>query len=184
VFGVEESQIICTNLALIRQDVDHAYQQYLDWSHHGHPSVIEPVHTGQPGRPAYYIDPSFLQWAYTSHSISSISQFLGISRGSVRNALLAHGIAEPQTSPFISDDRNRDQKDLEAETPLADHDFVLDPLLSGTDMPQSQSIFHHESTSQPTSSSAHHSNDGLRITSFTGPLSAINDAELMQNLIR
>ena len=51
----------------MQQDVDHAYQQYFDHSHHGYPSVIESVHTGQPEQPAYHINLSFLQWAYTSH---------------------------------------------------------------------------------------------------------------------
>ena len=153
----------------MQQDVDHAYQQYLDHSHHGYPSVIESVHTGQPGRPAYHIDPSFLQWAYTSRSISSISRFLGISRGSVRNALLVYGLVEPQISPFISQDMGTDQE--ETGTLSTEHDFVLDPLLSVPDQPDP----HHESALQSTPGPAHHDNAGPRITSFTGPLSTIDD---------
>ena len=157
----------------MHQDIDRAYQQYLDHSHHGYPSVIESVHTGQPGRPAYHIDPSFLQWAYTSRSISSISRFLGISRGSVRNALLNYGLAEPQISPFISQDISTDQE--ETGTLSTEHDFVLDPLLSVPN--ESASDLHHESALlQPTP--ANNNINEPRITSFTGPLSAINDDDL------
>jgi hypothetical protein len=145
------------------QDVDHSYQQSLDQSHHGHPSVIESVHTGQPGQPSYHIDADFLQWAYTTRSISSISRFLGISRGAVRNALLAYGIAEPQISPFISQDSQED-----TATPLSEHDFILDPLLP---MP----VLQPESHSGPSSSL----NQGSQqITSFTGPLSVISGEDL------
>lgn len=138
----------------MQQDVDHSYRQFLDQSHHGHLSVIEPVYTGQPGRPSYHIDPDFLQWAYATRSISSISRFLGISRGSVRNALLAYGMAEPQISPFQTG-----MVEEEAGTPLAEHDFLLDPNLP---MP---------AVSEPQAAAQ-------RITSFTGPLSVIGDAEL------
>jgi hypothetical protein len=82
------------------------------------------LYTGQPGRPSYHIDSDFLQWAYATCSISSISRFLGISRGSVRNALLAYGMAEPQISPFQTG-----MVEEEAGTPLAEHDFLLDPDL-------------------------------------------------------
>ena len=154
----------------MHQDVDRAYHQYLDHSHHGYPLVIESVHTGQPGRPAYHIDPSFLQWAYMSRSISSISRFLGISRGSVRNALLDYGLAEPQISPFISQDISTMTYQEETE-----HDSILDPLLSVPN--QSASDFHNESALlQPTPE--HSGINGPRITSFTGPLSVINDGDL------
>jgi hypothetical protein len=141
----------------MHQDINHSYQQYLDHSHHGHPSVIESTHTGQRGRPAYHIDPDFLQWAYATRSISSISRFLGISRRSVRNAVLAHGLAEPQISPFIGQDSSIDQDDSQPSTQQPGHDFVLDPLLSVPDQPVLQQD---------------------HITSFTGPLSVINDEEL------
>lgn len=144
----------------MQQDVDHLYRQSLDQSHHGHPSVIESVHTGRPGRPSYHIDADFLQWAYSNRSISSISRFLGISRGAVRSALLAYGIAEPQISPFISQDTGS-QGDTGTSTPQSEHDFILDPLLS---VPALQP----ELNSEPP----------LQITSFTGPLSVISDEDL------
>lgn len=148
--------MIQTNLALMQQDIGHTYQRYLDQSHHGHPpSVIESIHTGQPVRPSYSIDPEFLQWAYQTRSIASISRFLGISRDSVRNALLAYGIPEPQISPFASQDQSKG----ESEIPSAEHDFLLDPILP-----------------QATPSSSNHNMP--RITSFTGSLLAISNTDL------
>ena len=132
----------------MQEDIDHSYRQYLDHSHHGHPSVIETTHTGQRGRPAYHIDPAFLQWAYSTRSISSISRFLGISSRSVRNALLAYGLAEPQISPFIGQESSINQND--PNTQQTNHNFILDPLLPSPDQP----ALHQEC-----------------VTSFTGPLS-------------
>jgi len=61
------------NLALLHHDIQLAYRESLDLSHHGHPEVVETVYTDRQGRLAYHIDPAFLEWAYTQHSTSSIS---------------------------------------------------------------------------------------------------------------
>jgi len=54
-----------TNLALMCNDICQAHDEALNESHHGHPTIVEVVHTGQPGRPAIVIDPDFLCWAYS-----------------------------------------------------------------------------------------------------------------------
>lgn len=154
----------------MQQDVEHSYQQYLDHSHHGHPSVIETAHTGRPGRPAYHIDPDFLQWAYATRSISLISRFLGISRRSAWNAVLAHGFADPQISPFVDQDSNSEQSSNGTATRQNDHNFLLDPLLPIPDQPDS-SLLQNETHSYS------EDNRGC-ITSFTGPLSVITDEAL------
>ena len=80
-------------------DVHQRHQQALDESHFGHPTVIETVYTGSRGRPSIQIDPEFLRWAYSLHSIENISIFLGVSRCLVRLQLLEYGIVEPQQQP-------------------------------------------------------------------------------------
>jgi hypothetical protein len=121
--------------------------------------VIESVHTGRPGQPSYHIDADFLQWTYSNRSISSISRFLGISRGAVHSALLAYGISEPQIIPFISQDT---VSQGDNNTPQSEHNFILDPLLS---VP----VLQPELNSEP-SSSLHQ-----QITFFAGLMSVIND---------
>jgi len=85
----------------MQDDIRLQYNQTLDESHHGHPTVVHLVHTGARGRPSIAIDPDFLRWAYTHRSTSAIGRFLGVSRRVVRDALIDHGIATPQTSPFV-----------------------------------------------------------------------------------
>lgn len=140
-----------------------AYRESLDQSHHGHPALVETVYTDGPGRPAYRIDPNFLQWAYTHRSTSAIARFLGISRRAVRNALIANGIAQPQLSPFLTQDNNGSESqeetgisdEQELEDPQAD--FLLDPILPI-----------QQASGTPTQ----------QITSFTGPLSMISNSDL------
>lgn len=88
------------NLAAIQTDLRLQYSALIEASHHGRPVLVERIHSGRPGRPSIHIDPSFLQWAYSMRSVSSISRFLGVSRTVVRQALLDYGIAEPQQAPF------------------------------------------------------------------------------------
>jgi len=126
------------------------------------------VYTGGPGCPAYWIDPDFLQWAYTHRSTSAIGRFLGVSRRAVRNALLANGIAQPQISPFLTQDNNGSES--QEETGISDEqelvgepqasDFLLDPILP---IPQTQN---------------------QAITSFTGPLSMISNDDLDAVILR
>src|ERR1700759_1314267 len=101
IFEPEEHGIIMQSLAIMQHDVQQQYQQSVNESHHGYPTVMETIHTGQRGRPSIHIDPEFLQWAYSLRSISSIASFLGVSRGLVRQQLVEHGIAEPQSQPFM-----------------------------------------------------------------------------------
>ncbi|KAJ7025356.1 hypothetical protein C8F04DRAFT_1191496 [Mycena alexandri] len=100
IFPAEELETLWTNLGLMLNDVQIGYQQVLDASHHGHPTVVERVHTGWPGRPRVVIDPNFLQFAHEHRSTSGIGRFLNVSRGVVRSALLRQGLVEPQAAPF------------------------------------------------------------------------------------
>lgn len=76
------------------EDARISYQQSVDRSHSGHPTVIHRVQTGRRGRPAIEIDPQFLQWAHNRRSISSLARFLGIGRTTLRNALLQQGLLQ------------------------------------------------------------------------------------------
>src|SRR6266481_722608 len=95
-FDPLELETLQMNLTLMQQDIRLQYQQALDESHHGRPTVVEHIHTGERGRPRIYIDPDFLRWAYGHRSTSGIARFLDVDRSVVRNALLEYGIAEPQ----------------------------------------------------------------------------------------
>jgi len=101
IFMAAEHDTIMQSLAIMRNDVRQQYEQTINESHHGHPAIVETVHTGQRGRPSLQIDREFLQWAYTLRSVSSIARFLDVSRGLVRQQLVEHGIAEPQSQPFM-----------------------------------------------------------------------------------
>ncbi|KAJ7024980.1 hypothetical protein C8F04DRAFT_1191896 [Mycena alexandri] len=100
------------------------YQQVLDASHHGHPTVVERVHTGRPVRPRVVINPNFLQFAHEHRSTGGIGRFLNVSRGVVRSALLRQGLVEPQAAPFA----DPPSKSTEVpEAPLGLEDDILDP---------------------------------------------------------
>ncbi|KAK7015971.1 hypothetical protein R3P38DRAFT_2718683, partial [Favolaschia claudopus] len=119
IFPAEELATLQQNLALMLNDIQIQYQQALDASHHGRPTVVSRVHTGQRGRPRIEIDPQFLQFAHEHRSTTGIGRFLGVSRSTVRSALLQHGLAVPQPAPFID------------ESPLpviSEPDEILDPL--------------------------------------------------------
>lgn len=141
-------------------DVRQQHQQALDESHFGHPTVIETVYTGSRGRPSIQIDPEFLRWAYSLHSIENISIFLGISRRLVRQQLLEYGIVEPQQqpsnlapplpSPHVVEQQGENDDDL------------LDPVLS-TNV---TSLLASATSSQPI------------ITSYTAPQTDISDDDL------
>lgn len=137
----------------MQADIHLQYEQAVDESHHGHPTVIQTVQTGSRGRPAYEIDPEFLCWAYSLRSTSSIARFLGISRAVVRTALLEHGIAVPRQQPATLAAYNN------AHHPPNEEDYLVDP-----EQPQD--------SGQPPP-----------ISSYTGPLSTITDDELDNLLI-
>jgi hypothetical protein len=127
---VAELEMIRSNISGMQNDVRLQYQETLDASHHGRPVIVEAVHTGRRGRPSIHIDPDFLRWAYTLRSTASISRFLHVSRSTVRNALLEHGIAEPQAFPlsFASHDSESQSESGENETAVESGDDLLDPL--------------------------------------------------------
>lgn len=140
-FGEEEFLAITLNVTSLQSEVRLLYDQARDKSHHGRPSVIEVVYTGNTGRPSYRIDRDFLTWAYTVRSTAGIAHFLGVSRNVVHSALLDYGIAQLQVNPFVDRTEGQNTED--------DNDF-LDP--AGPAMGA--------------------------ISSYTGPLLAINDEEL------
>ncbi|KAJ6450642.1 hypothetical protein C8R45DRAFT_1057192 [Mycena sanguinolenta] len=149
IFSPEEFSVFQTSLSAMRLDL------------HG------------PGRPRIYIDPDFLRWAYGQRSTASISRYLGVGQATVRNALLEHGIAQPQENPFqppTEDDTNDEGEadDINDST----HDNILDPTLpiplAGEFPPEVEEL---ATPSQPA-------------TSFTGPVSAISDDDLDTLLIR
>ncbi|KAJ7877930.1 hypothetical protein B0H14DRAFT_3083044 [Mycena olivaceomarginata] len=105
-----------------------------------------------------------------ARSTASISRFLRVGRTTVRNALLEHGIAQPQESPFQQVDPPSPPASTEDTDP--NDDDILDPDLpipsAGEFPPEVQNMV---PSSQPT-------------TSFTGPVSEISDDELDMLLLR
>lgn len=162
-FPAEELATLQTNLALMLNDVQVQYQQALDASHHGHPTVMERMHTGQRGRPRIEIDPGFLEFAHEHRSTSGIARFLGVSRGTVQSALLREGFVQVQTAPFV-DDPSPDQPHSADEEP----DDILDPDLP---IPNNLPPDLENAAPAPTSESA-------------GGLSTIADWELDSLLLR
>ncbi|KAJ7268110.1 hypothetical protein B0H12DRAFT_996671, partial [Mycena haematopus] len=102
VFSPEELDVLQISMAAMQNDIQLEYRDAIDASHNGRPSVIWSVPTGGRGRPRIVIDPDFLRWAYSQRSTASIHRFLGVSRDTVRRALLEYGIASPQSDPFLA----------------------------------------------------------------------------------
>lgn len=163
VFDAEELRTLQTNLALMRDDIRAQYQLALDQSHHGHPTIVETIYTGQRGRPRIYIDPDFLRWAYNHRSTSGIARFLHVDHSVVRNALLEYGIAQPQADPFA-----RDSPEPESTTAADEQDELLDP-----DLPAPRTI-----PADVRNATLSSSEGTTYTTSYTGPLSAISDNDL------
>lgn len=158
----------------MQTDIRIKHQEALDLSHHGRPTVIETVHTGNRGRPRVSINPEFLRWAYSHRTVSGIAHFLGVHRDTVRNSLLEHGIVEPQANPFASppEEETVDVPPLDLENDeLLDPHFVLPETLPPDIQP-------------PTSEGANVTMTNSNITSFTGPLSNISDTELDDLIIQ
>ena len=138
-------------------------------SHHGYPTVVDTVRTGNCGRPRINIDPDFLQWAYAHRSTSGICRFLHVGHNVVRNALLEYGIAQPQENPFLRPSEVNtthvlpDDDLLDPSPPLPNN---LAPDILGT----SSALSSTSGSTIPT------------LVSFTGPLSMLSDSEL-DNLI-
>jgi hypothetical protein len=163
VFEAAELSTLRHNLGIMQMDIRLQYEEALDQSHYGCPTVVERIHSGLRGRPRVHIDPDFLRWAYAHRSTSGIARFLHVGRRTVRNALLEYGIAEPQDNPFDptiedeEDDRSLYEDLLDPNIPL--------PAGLPIDVPNRQS---YNSTDQ----------QALPVVSFTGPLSTILDGEL------
>lgn len=158
----------------MQQDICIQYGTAISESHNGRPTILTLEYTGGRGRPRYHIDRDWLAWAYTRRPISGIAQFLGLSRRTVRDAVLDYGLAEPQSSPFLFLD-DEASGDADAEALAADlqpdtRDPLLDPIsVSATD-PELPPLSHPEPQQNT--------------TSYTGPLSTINDDDLDDLIIR
>lgn len=148
----------------MQTDVRILYGQALDQSHSGRPEIVTSVHTGERGRPRLEIDPDFLRWASSIRTTSGISRFLGVSRGTVRAALLQNGLAAPGVDPFPQEPSDTAVSTLGGTDvlPAVDQDIagnggiqdddLLDPVLSEE---QLQEAVHRTSrVSQPTDSAA------------------------------
>ena len=128
-------------------DIRTLHARHLEQTHHGHPEVIRWEYTGY--RPRAIIDPEFLRWAYSQRTTSGIAHFLGVSRPTVRNALLEYGIVSPGTNPFSE----------ESEEP----DGVLEPKIGYTD--ELPADVHNAATS-------------VRLSSSSGYLSNMSNEDL------
>ncbi|KAJ3815578.1 hypothetical protein F5876DRAFT_30466 [Lentinula aff. lateritia] len=87
-------------LELLGEDLHQFAQTATESSHLGRPEVVFTETTGRPGRPRTVIDPNFLRFAYQHRSTSGISNFLDVSRSTLRRRLLEYGIASPGANPF------------------------------------------------------------------------------------
>lgn len=113
-----------------------------------------------------------MEWAYGNRSISSISRFLGVSRGTVRAALLEHGIAQPQTNPFPGG-MVTDGSGSPSVLQPAPEDNILDPILPMLATEDLRAQILQQMPIQTTELQ-----ENRRIISYTGPLSSITDEEL------
>ncbi|KAJ7892446.1 hypothetical protein B0H13DRAFT_2234788 [Mycena leptocephala] len=171
VFPPEEFETLQNSLSAMQLDIRLEYQEAVDSSHHGRPELVQIIPSNGPGRPRIYIDPDFLRWAYGQRSTASISRFLRVGRSTVRNALIEHGIARPQQSPFQLN--NIWAPDIEDDDGDIEHDDILDPDLpipSSNEFPPE--VEELATPPQPTT------------TSFTGPLSEISDDDLDMLILR
>ncbi|KAF9470631.1 hypothetical protein BDN70DRAFT_763811, partial [Pholiota conissans] len=96
IFEPAEFEQLRSNLSLMLLDVRIRCTHLLEQSHHGRPNVIAVQRSGRPGRPQILFDREFLAWAYNRRSISGLARFLNVGRTTLRNALVTHGIMQPQ----------------------------------------------------------------------------------------
>lgn len=85
-------------MALLVQEVRRAHRHALDSSHYGTHHPVTYIYTGR--RPRAVIDPEWLAWACQHHSTSGIARYLNLHRDTVREALIANGLATRQEYPF------------------------------------------------------------------------------------
>ena len=155
----------------MQTDVCIKYQEALDVPHHGRPTIIETIYTGDCGCPHILIDPDFLCWAYSHRTVSGIAYFLGVHRDTVWSALLEHSIAEPQENLFKShpEEPAVDVPPLEDDELLNLHFTLPDVLPSNIQPPGPLMVDSINAVSD--------------ITSYTGPLSSISDTDLNDFII-
>ncbi|KAJ7451459.1 hypothetical protein B0H11DRAFT_1877199 [Mycena galericulata] len=116
------------------------------------------IATSGAGRPRIHIDPDFLRWAYSQRSTASIHRYLGVSRNTVRSALLEYGISTPQSNPFPNPNLTPSELDLQTV------DDILDPEMPiPIHLPAEVQVL---------------ANGNPAIASYTGPLSDISDEDL------
>ena len=145
------------------------YQEALDMSHHGRPTIIETIYNDH-GCPHISIDPDFLHWAYSHTTISGIAHFLGVHRSTVWNALHEHGIIAPWEIPTIPHPEEPATEETLVDVPPLEDDELLDPHLT---LPNTLPSDIHPLPPDNTNESH---------TAFAGHLSTITDADL-DNLI-
>ena len=159
----------------MQSDIILQYQQILDESHHGRPTIVQTVRTGNRGRPRIHIDPNFLEWAYGHRSTSGIGRFLNVNRDTVRNALLDYGIAESQENPFPIQATQIDSSQDIIDS-YTHEDDLLDPDLPLPTHLPTNSLF--TAVQAPVNPSSVVDGHATPVVSFTGPLSTLTDAEL------
>ncbi|KAJ7035753.1 hypothetical protein C8F04DRAFT_1210195 [Mycena alexandri] len=139
IFNPAEFALIQTSVAAMQNDIRLEYRDAIDASHNGRPTL---------------------------RSTASVHRFLGVSRSTVRSALLRHDIATPQANPFPTRTTSLD------DTPLANpvQDDLLDPDLPiPAQLPSD--VEDMAATDAP-------------ISSYTGPLSDLSDEDLDILLLR
>ena len=158
------------NLGIMQTDVHIRYQEALDMSHHERPTIIRTIFTGNHGHPCISINPDFLHWAYLHRTVLGITCFLGIHRDMVQSALLEHGIVKPQENAFQSclEEPVVDVPPLEDDELLDPHFTLPNTLLSDIQPPGPLTTSNGTSVGPLVSD----------VTSYTGPLSGISDANL------
>ncbi|KAF7311812.1 hypothetical protein MIND_00191700 [Mycena indigotica] len=157
----DEFALIDANLADMLLDIRLQYQRAVDESHYGYPTIVQTMGSERPGRPRIHIDPDFLRWAYTQRSTSGIARFLGVSRPTVRTALLELGIVQPQADPFAGSVADSNQP--------GDTDEILEPDIPMNATPD---MIENLAAQAP------------RASSFTGPVSTMTDDELDEMILR
>jgi hypothetical protein len=93
--------VIRTNIAVLQGQVRTAHRTALDQSHHGFGQPATLVRRPTGGRPHIEIDREWLQFAHTIMPTSAIARLLSISRRTVRESLVAYGIAERGEQPIL-----------------------------------------------------------------------------------